>query len=137
MRSTERNGSTRRTPVPGERAEALLRERRVRPGTVFVEGRAWSGFGPMERVEFSADGGRTWEDAELGAATGASAAVAGWPVSTACCNRSICSDALAFVSSSDSTVSRFRIKLAAFYMLRAREARKSWPLRQCDLRALL
>src|SRR6185503_16371611 len=47
-------------------------------------------------------------------------------VSTACCNRSICSAALALVNSPDSTVSRFLIKLAAFYMLRARVARKSW-----------
>lgn len=31
-----------------------------------MESRAWSGSGPVERVEFSSDGGRTWEDAELG-----------------------------------------------------------------------
>jgi DMSO/TMAO reductase YedYZ molybdopterin-dependent catalytic subunit len=52
--------------VPPGIPDFLTRERRVRPGTVLVEGRAWSGFGPVERVEFSADGGRTWKNAELG-----------------------------------------------------------------------
>ena len=37
----------------------------MRPGPVTVEGRAWSGL-PIERVEFSADGGLTWDDAYLG-----------------------------------------------------------------------
>ena len=31
-----------------------------------MEGRAWSGFGAVERVEFSSDGGNSWEDAKLG-----------------------------------------------------------------------
>jgi len=31
-----------------------------------LEGRAWSGWGPVTRVEVSADGGGSWEDAELG-----------------------------------------------------------------------
>ena len=31
-----------------------------------VRGRAWSGFGPIERVEFSDDRGETWTDARLG-----------------------------------------------------------------------
>jgi hypothetical protein len=35
-------------------------------GRVIVEGRAWSGFGVVERVEFSTDGGRSWDEAELG-----------------------------------------------------------------------
>ena len=52
--------------VPPGIPDFLTRERRVRTGAVLVEGRAWSGFGPVERVEFSSDGGRTWEDAELG-----------------------------------------------------------------------
>jgi len=30
-----------------------------------VEGRAWSGRAPIDRVEFSADGGRTWAVAAL------------------------------------------------------------------------
>ena len=35
-----------------------------------MEGRAWSGFGAVERVEFSSDGGHTWEEAELGEPVG-------------------------------------------------------------------
>ena len=31
-----------------------------------LRGRAWSGWGPIERVEVSADGGSTWTTAELG-----------------------------------------------------------------------
>ena len=64
------------TPVTRKRPRALMvppgipdflsRVRHVRAGKILVEGRAWSGFGPVERVEFSPDGGHTWEDAELG-----------------------------------------------------------------------
>ncbi len=64
------------TPVTRKRPRALMvppgipdflsRTRHVRAGKTLVEGRAWSGFGPVERVEFSSDGGHTWEDAELG-----------------------------------------------------------------------
>jgi sulfane dehydrogenase subunit SoxC len=64
------------TPVTRKRPRALMvppgipdflsRTRYVPVGKTLVEGRAWSGFGPVERVEFSPDGGRTWEDAELG-----------------------------------------------------------------------
>jgi len=50
--------------------EFLTRERFVGPGTVVVRGRAWSGWGRIERVEFSADGGTTWTDAELGPEAG-------------------------------------------------------------------
>ena len=39
-----------------------LRRRRARAG---CEGRAWSGWAPVERVEVSTDGGATWADAEL------------------------------------------------------------------------
>ncbi len=35
-------------------------------GPVEVRGMAWSGHGPIERVEVSADGGSTWQAAELG-----------------------------------------------------------------------
>ena len=45
--------------------EFLSRVRHVRAGPVPIEGRAWSGGSVVERVEFSADGGRTWDDAEL------------------------------------------------------------------------
>src|SRR5919112_6554543 len=61
---------TRKQPhalmVPPGIPDFLTRERRVRAGTVLIEGQAWSGFGPVERVEFSAYGGRTWKYAELG-----------------------------------------------------------------------
>jgi sulfane dehydrogenase subunit SoxC len=45
--------------------EFLTRVRHVRPGPTLIEGRAWSGADPISRVEFSADGGRTWEDARV------------------------------------------------------------------------
>ena len=51
----------------------LTRERFVAPGTSTVRGRAWSGWGPVERVEVSEDGGATWADAELGEAPGPAA----------------------------------------------------------------
>lgn len=62
-------------PVTRQQPRALMappgipdyftRERRVRPGHILIEGKAWSGFGPVERVEFSADGGKTWAGADL------------------------------------------------------------------------
>jgi sulfane dehydrogenase subunit SoxC len=48
-----------------------VRIRHVEPGLVLVLGRAWSGLGEIARVEFSSDGGLTWEDAELTPAAGA------------------------------------------------------------------
>jgi DMSO/TMAO reductase YedYZ molybdopterin-dependent catalytic subunit len=45
--------------------EFLSRVRHVRAGPVRIEGRAWSGGGRISRVEFSADGGRTWSDARV------------------------------------------------------------------------
>ena len=45
--------------------EFLTRSRQVHAGTTLVEGRAWSGPDVVCRVEFSADGGRTWDDARL------------------------------------------------------------------------
>lgn len=56
--------------VPPGIPDFLTRERQVEPGKTTIEGRAWSGFGPIERVEFSADGGETWEDARLGESVG-------------------------------------------------------------------
>lgn len=41
------------------------RERVLAPGPVTLEGRAWSGSGPVERVEVSVDGCVTWEEARL------------------------------------------------------------------------
>jgi sulfane dehydrogenase subunit SoxC len=46
------------------------RERFVPLGPVRLEGRAWSGWAPIARVEVSADGARTWEPADLGGAPG-------------------------------------------------------------------
>ena len=45
--------------------EFLSRIRHVRAGRVTLHGRAWSGLGAIERVEFSADGGATWAPARL------------------------------------------------------------------------
>jgi sulfane dehydrogenase subunit SoxC len=36
-----------------------------KPGNVAISGLAWSGRGKIARVEISADGGKTWDDAEL------------------------------------------------------------------------
>jgi DMSO/TMAO reductase YedYZ molybdopterin-dependent catalytic subunit len=68
------------TPVTRKRPRALMappgipeflsRIRHVRNGPTRIAGRAWSGDGPVARVEFSADGGRTWADAELDDAPG-------------------------------------------------------------------
>ena len=52
--------------VPPGIPDFLTRRRQVAAGAVAVEGRAWSGYGPVTRVEFSDDGGHTWGDAELG-----------------------------------------------------------------------
>lgn len=45
----------------------MSRTRVARPGHVRLEGRAWSGWAPVDRVEVSTDDGATWVDAELGA----------------------------------------------------------------------
>lgn len=50
---------------PGD-PDFMSRDRVLRPGAVHLRGRAWSGWGPVERVEVSTDGGTTWTDAELG-----------------------------------------------------------------------
>jgi sulfane dehydrogenase subunit SoxC len=42
------------------------RQRFLEAGPCLLEGRAWSGRGPIERVEVSVDGGETWDDATLG-----------------------------------------------------------------------
>jgi len=51
--------------VPPGIPDFLTRTRFVAPGPATVEGRAWSGHGPIDRVEVSLDGGETWEDARL------------------------------------------------------------------------
>lgn len=45
--------------------DAISRHRFVAPGRHVVQGTAWSGSGRIARVEFSADAGATWRDAEL------------------------------------------------------------------------
>ncbi|HZC70905.1 MAG TPA: sulfite oxidase [Jatrophihabitans sp.] len=52
--------------VPPGFPDFMTRERIVRPGPVALQGRAWSGFAPVVRVEVSSDAGATWQDAELG-----------------------------------------------------------------------
>ncbi len=75
-RSDEEKGVaiTRQRPrammAPPGMPSQLGRTRYVEPGRVPIEGRAWSGWGPVERVEFSADGGESWEEAELGGRIG-------------------------------------------------------------------
>jgi sulfane dehydrogenase subunit SoxC len=59
--------------VPPGVPDFLTRRRFLAPGRVQLEGRAWSGWGPIERVEVSADGGASWADAELGSPPGAAA----------------------------------------------------------------
>jgi sulfane dehydrogenase subunit SoxC len=56
--------------IPPGIPDFLSRKRHVEAGKTTIEGRAWSGFGPVERVEFSADGGESWRDANLGDALG-------------------------------------------------------------------
>ncbi|MDX6660159.1 MAG: hypothetical protein QOJ55_981 [Solirubrobacteraceae bacterium] len=52
--------------VPPGIPDFATRERTLEAGPHKVTGRAWSGFGPVERVEVSADGGASWGDARLG-----------------------------------------------------------------------
>jgi DMSO/TMAO reductase YedYZ molybdopterin-dependent catalytic subunit len=52
--------------VPPGFPDFLTRRRFVDVGRHVLRGRAWSGWGAIERVEVSSDGGRTWTDAEVG-----------------------------------------------------------------------
>ncbi len=54
--------------VPPGIPEFVSRERYLRAGPCTLMGRAWSGYGPVELVEVSADGGRSWGEAVLGEA---------------------------------------------------------------------
>jgi DMSO/TMAO reductase YedYZ molybdopterin-dependent catalytic subunit len=56
--------------VPPGFPDFMSRVRIVRPGPVPLQGRAWSGRAPVVRVEITADGGRTWDDATLEPDTG-------------------------------------------------------------------
>ena len=63
--------------VPPGVPDFLTRERHLQRGPVTLEGRAWSGHGPVERVEVSTDGGLGFADAQLGEPLG-DAAWVGW-----------------------------------------------------------
>jgi DMSO/TMAO reductase YedYZ molybdopterin-dependent catalytic subunit len=63
--------------VPPGIPDFMTRERRLEPGSVELRGRAWSGWGPIERVEVSTDGGAKFADAELEPPLG-DAAWRGW-----------------------------------------------------------
>jgi sulfane dehydrogenase subunit SoxC len=54
--------------IPPGIPDFLTRRRFVDMGVHVLCGRAWSGWGPIERVEVSSDGGSTWADATLGQA---------------------------------------------------------------------
>ena len=45
--------------------EFMTRDRTVEAGEVLLQGRAWSGLAPVDRVEVSTDGGETWGPAKL------------------------------------------------------------------------
>ena len=51
--------------VPPGIPDFLTRERHLPAGRVTLQGRAWSGQAPVERVEVSDGGGATWAEAEL------------------------------------------------------------------------
>jgi len=51
--------------VPPGVPDFMSRIRFVEPGEHVIEGRAWSGLAPIVNVEFSADGGASWQPAEL------------------------------------------------------------------------
>jgi DMSO/TMAO reductase YedYZ molybdopterin-dependent catalytic subunit len=63
--------------VPPGVPDFMSRERHLEPGPVAVTGRAWSGRGPIERVEVSTDGGATFVPADLDEPLGP-AAWRGW-----------------------------------------------------------
>ena len=63
--------------VPPGVPEFLTRERHLEAGPVTLTGRAWSGYGEIERVELSTDGGASFADARLDEPLG-EAAWRGW-----------------------------------------------------------
>jgi len=52
--------------VPPGIPDFATRDRHLKVGLCTLHGRAWSGLGPIERVDVSVDGGRTWTGARLG-----------------------------------------------------------------------
>jgi sulfane dehydrogenase subunit SoxC len=51
--------------VPPGIPDFFSRDRIAETGEHVIQGRAWSGFAPIAGVQFSTDGGSTWQDAEL------------------------------------------------------------------------
>jgi sulfane dehydrogenase subunit SoxC len=64
--------------VPPGIPDFLTRRRFLAPGPVRLEGRAWSGWGPVERVEVSVHGGAGWAPARLGEPPGPAAWAPWW-----------------------------------------------------------
>jgi sulfane dehydrogenase subunit SoxC len=56
--------------VPPGSPDFMSRRRFLRAGPVVLEGRAWSGWGDVTRVEVSTDGGGSWQEAALETAVG-------------------------------------------------------------------
>ncbi len=56
--------------IPPGIPDFLSRERFIDAAPCLLEGRAWSGWAAVVRVEVSVDGGASWADAELGEPTG-------------------------------------------------------------------
>ena len=54
--------------IPPGIPDFLSRSRLVEAGKHELQGKAWSGCGPIRRVELSFDGGKSWTDTRLGAA---------------------------------------------------------------------
>jgi sulfite dehydrogenase len=53
--------------IPPGHPDFMSRHRFVPAGPVVLQGRAWSGWAPIERVEISVDAGVSWHDAKLDA----------------------------------------------------------------------
>lgn len=58
------------TMVPPGEPDLVQRNRYLLTGKTVIEGKAWSGFGNIKKVEFSSDGGKSWHMATLGEAVG-------------------------------------------------------------------
>jgi DMSO/TMAO reductase YedYZ molybdopterin-dependent catalytic subunit len=56
--------------IPPGFPDFFERTRTVEAGPVRLEGRAWSGWAPISRVDVSTDGGTTWGEAHLGSQVG-------------------------------------------------------------------
>ncbi|MET9854831.1 sulfite oxidase [Streptomyces sp. NPDC006450] len=66
--------------IPPGFPDFMSRTRVVAPGPVRLAGRAWSGHGPVVRVELSTDGGGSWTDAEVLPQGGHPHAWQGWHI---------------------------------------------------------